>query len=127
MAHPNPTTQRSARHLDALVDEMSRESFPASDPPQLTEIRDEPAEQDADVFTAPFDEAEVDPRPLRAASQRVLEETLNVGDQGAITLRRLGDPDRLQIFLGEEGLALAPEDLDALIEVLQRKRADMRR
>jgi hypothetical protein len=125
-------SQRSDAHLDALLDEMVKETFPASDPPQLEGLtRDgEPVsagDDEACVFTAPVDEAEVDPRHAWVASHRLLEETLTVSDQGAITLRHLAEPERLQIYLGEEGLALSAEDLDLLIVTLSRKRAEMRR
>ncbi|HVO89936.1 MAG TPA: hypothetical protein VMV45_15460 [Casimicrobiaceae bacterium] len=111
---------------------MARQSFPASDAPQLEGITfdGEPVlspGEDPCVFTAPVDEAEVDPRHSWVASERVLEETLTVSDQGAITLRHLGEPQRLQIYLGEEGLALSADDLDLLIATLERKRAEMRR
>ena len=123
--------QRSDLHLDALVDEMAKQSFPASDAPQLEGLTcGEPVlspGEDPCVLTAPVDEAEVDPRQPRVASQRVLEETLAVSDHGAITLRHLGEPERLQIYLGEDGLTLSADDLDLLIATLERKRAEMRR
>jgi len=128
----NSGPRRSDGHLDALIDEMAKESFPASDPPQLEGITSDgdpvdAADDEGCVFTARVDEAEVDPGRAWVASHRVLEETVTVGDQGAITLRHLGEPDRLQIFLGEDGVALSAEDVDLLIATLARKRGEMRR
>ena len=124
-------TRRSDGHLDALVDRMLKDTFPASDPPQLEGLaRDgEPVEtldEEEPVFAAPLDEAELDPRSAWVASHRLIEETFTVGDGGAITVRHLGGPDRLQIFLGEEGLALSADDVDFLIATLERKRMEMR-
>jgi hypothetical protein len=55
----------------------------------------------------------------------VLEETVNVSDEGSVHLRFDGDFRHLHVYLGEEGMGLDAAALDKLIAVLSRKRARM--
>jgi len=126
-----PRTQTPESPPDAIVDEMIDETFPASDPPQLTN----PGEQSTHRAAAP------EPPPRTAAEQiahgvqptignqgaipasGVLEETVPLSDQGVVHLRFDGGFRHLHIYLGEEGLALDAPALDRLIAVLSQKRA----
>ena len=121
---PSPTRE-------PLLDTMIDESFPASDPPQLTERRDGGA-----AATAPEgapggrDKVAHGAQPTignqgTSPTSGVLEETVPLADLGVVHLRFDGGFQRLHIYLGEEGLALDAAALDRLIAVLSQKRARM--
>ena len=116
---------------DPLIDEMIDETFPASDAPRLEGRRH------GDAGVAP----EAPPRGVREQmaagappgignqgaipASGVLEETVNVSDEGAVHLRFDGDFRHLHVYLGAEGMGLDAQSLDKLIAVLSQKRARM--
>ena len=118
---------------EKLIDETVEQSFPASDPPQLSGRADAPESARA---SRPPERATVAAERARggtptignqgeAPASQVLEETVTLSDQGAVTLRFDGERRRLHVYLGGEGLALDAHALDRLIETLSRKRAQM--
>jgi hypothetical protein len=116
---------------EPLIDEMIDETFPASDPPQLTERRDGGAATTApDAPARGRDQLAHGVQPTignqgSIPASGVLEETVPLSDLGAVHLRFDGGFQRLHIYLGDEGLALDAPALDRLIAVLSQKRARM--
>jgi hypothetical protein len=110
---------------EAILDTMIADTFPASDPLQLDSI------SDAGISEGPPRSDPTETSVSSAGTSQaavvagVLEETIALGDQGAITLRLIGQPVRLQILLGPNGLTLAADDLDMLVSSLQSKREAM--
>jgi len=125
---PDDETNRGERtdaKREAILDEMLAETFPASDPPQL----DSAAEAGPDRGPPRSDPTETSVSATGSAGAvvvaGVVEETLALDDQGSITLRLIGQPVRLQILLGPNGLSLAADDLDMLVSSLASKREAM--
>lgn len=129
---PPVATPNESRHApreevkrESILDNMIADTFPASDPLQLDSISD----------TGP-DEGPPRSDPTETSVSRagtsgaavvagVVEETIALGEQGSITLRLIGQPVRLQILLGPNGLSLDGEDLDMLVSSLESKREAM--
>jgi len=117
--------QRSDAKREAILDEMLAETFPASDPPQL----DSAAEAGPDRGPPRSDPTETSVSATGSSGAAVVagvvEETVALGDQGSITLRLIGQPVRLQILLGPNGLTLDADDLEMLVSSLASKREAM--
>jgi hypothetical protein len=115
---------------ERLIDEMVDETFPASDAPQLTERRHDPAVAPEPPPRTAREQLERGQPPAignqgTLPQSRIQEETITVSDQGAVTLRFDGEFRHLHIYLGEEGMALDAKAADKLIAVLSAKRAQM--
>jgi hypothetical protein len=130
MTRPSTESPKPATP-DSLIDEMIDESFPASDPPQLAgrahgeaAVPPETAPRDAREQIAKGSPPGIGNQGAIPASG-VLEETVNVSDEGAVHLRFDGDFRHLHVYLGEEGMGLDAQSLDKLIAVLSQKRARM--
>jgi hypothetical protein len=136
MAQPTPTHQsRPTAPSEQLIDEMVEQSFPASDPPQITG-RTTDAAQATNAKAPPPERGTVASEAARgvpptignqgeAPASNIVEETVNVSDLGAVTLRFDGDFRNLHVYLGEEGMALDAKALDKLIAALSQKRSQM--
>jgi len=117
--------QRADAKREAILDEMLAETFPASDPPQLDSAtvagpdhgppRSDPTETSVSATGSSG----------AAVVAGVVEETLALGEQGSITLRLIGQPVRLQILLGPNGLSLDADDVDMLVSSLASTREAM--
>ena len=123
-------TPRTPPPHETLLDEMVDETFPASDAPQLTERRHDPAVAPEAPPRTAKEQLEKGQQPSignqgTLPSSRIQEETVNVSDIGAVTLRFDGEFRHLHVYLGEEGMALDAKALDKLIAVLSAKRAQM--
>ena len=129
-----PRTQDTAAKSEPLIDEMIDESFPASDPPQLSpRVHGDDARPAAAPDSAPRSQDEQLAQGVQPTignqgaipASGVLEETVPLSDQGAVHLRFDGGFRHLHVYLGDEGLALDGPSLDKLIAVLSQKRARM--
>lgn len=133
-----PRTTQQVPHTspppEQLIDETVEESFPASDPPQLSGRADAPhaagkPSRAPERATVAAERAGGSAPTIgnqgETPASRVLEETVPLSDQGAATLRFDGEHRRLHLYVGDDGVALDAEALDRLIEVLSRKRAQM--
>jgi hypothetical protein len=128
MTHANgsATPPSKAPAQEALIDEMVEQTFPASDPTQLPgRAGGAPA---GDAATPPEREADA-PRTIgnqgKVPASRMVEETVPLADQGAVTLRLDTEQRRLHVFLGADGLSLDAPAVDRLIAALSDKRTQM--
>jgi hypothetical protein len=107
---------------ESVLDNMIADTFPASDPLQLDSISD--AGPDEGPPRSDPTETSVSTAGTSGAAvvAGVVEETIALGNQGSITLRLIGQPVRLQILLGPNGLSLDADDLEMLVSSLEGKR-----
>jgi hypothetical protein len=120
----NPPANRHTQ--EELIDEMVEETFPASD---ATQLPGRAAGAPTHDKVAPPDREPAKPHTIgnqgTQPSSRMLEETVALGDQGAVTLRFDNQHARLHLFLGADGLSLDAAGVDRLIAALSEKRAQM--
>lgn len=121
---PRQNKPMTPDHADALIDEMSKESFPASDSPQLDGVLDGGPARNA----VPRHPAEHAPPADAAAatddaSLDVREGRYPLGDAGEIWLRTA--PGRVDVRLPSGELHLDPAALEQLIAALERHRPSL--
>jgi hypothetical protein len=130
MTRSTPGTPPSSASTEPMLDEMIDETFPASDPPQLS----------GRARTTPRSAPEAPPRDSAEQLARgspptignqgaipasgVLQETVPVTEQDFVSLRFDGGRQHLHIDIAT-GLTLDAKALDRLIAVLSAKRAAM--
>lgn len=117
---------RRSENVEALIDEMSKESFPASDAPQLDGLEREGAPAANAVPKHPTEHApppEVPDLPESDKEPGVLEERYRIGEHGAVTLRTLHD--RFEIGLDQNPMTLDAAGVEQLLELIQRHRPSL--
>jgi hypothetical protein len=113
---------KRSENVDSLLDEMSKESFPASDAPQLDGIEREGAPAANAVPKHPAEHApppEVPDPPPSEQQTNVLEERYRIGDC-AVTLRTVND--RFEIGLDRNPMMLDAAGVEELIALIERHR-----
>jgi hypothetical protein len=111
--------------VDDLLDEMSKESFPASDAPQLDGLERVGAPAANAVPKHPAEQApppEVPDPPPSGREPGVLSERYRIGD-AAITLRTVND--RFEIGLDENPTTLDAAGVEELISLIERHRPSL--
>jgi hypothetical protein len=125
---PMPKNEKTPRpeRVEALLDEMIKETFPASDAPQLDGVLDAGPAANA-VPSHPLEHApppDVAP-PGDDAALDVREGRYPVGDAGAAYVRT--DADGVEIELPANPLRIGASALEDLIAALQKHRPPLHR
>lgn len=113
-------------HVEALLDRMSRDSFPASDPPQLEGLDADGAPAAAAPPAPPRTHApppEVGTLTTAAPSPFDREGRYPLGDGQAVTLHTEGD--LVHLAFDRHPVAVDAAGLEALIAVLERHRPSL--